>query len=494
MKNAILLSFVILFVFANCKKENATPSVQSVNQTPNEVMIGETAQLNCMAVDADGDLLNYSWSCNGGAFIGATTGNSVSWKAPDKEGQYVLKVTVSDGKSVAEKDITIVVKIPPGEVTGFVYFSGTTIPVSGVNVRIGALQSTTSSDGKFSIKANFGNQQVQATKDGFDSFTKNITISELTNQVIIELTTGTYTSKVSGYVKTESGIPISGIPVVLLNPDGKDSNLKTTTDASGYYQLPSVPQGTRTIHFKQVSHYGEKKEILFIANTDYPFSVVLFDYTIKNSQFVYEGRTYKTVIIGGKEWMAENLAYLPNVSPPTAGSATEPYYYVYGYSGTDVATAKQRDNYTVYGVLYNWPAAKAACPSGWHLPTDSEWTDLENYLIANGYNYDGTTTGNKIAKSLAATTNWDSYSVVGTIGNNLSLNNKCGFSALPGGYLCNNCDTKFFYDIGYLGKWWSSTESGTNRVGAWGVNSGYSGIFYLNDFKDYALSVRCVKD
>jgi uncharacterized protein (TIGR02145 family) len=64
----------------------------------------------------------------------------------------------------------------------------------------------------------------------------------------------------------------------------------------------------------------------------------------------------------------------------------------YDYNGTSVTDAKATDNYKTYGVLYNWPAAKAACPPGWHLPTDAEWTALENYLIANGYNYDGTTT------------------------------------------------------------------------------------------------------
>lgn len=79
---------------------------------------------------------------------------------------------------------------------------------------------------------------------------------------------------------------------------------------------------------------------------------------------VYDGRTYNTVIIDGKEWMAEKLAYLPSVSPLTTGSAITPHYYVYGYSGTDVATAKQQSNYTTYGVLYNCPAAKAACPPG----------------------------------------------------------------------------------------------------------------------------------
>jgi uncharacterized protein (TIGR02145 family) len=104
-----------------------------------------------------------------------------------------------------------------------------------------------------------------------------------------------------------------------------------------------------------------------------------------------DGHVYKTVTIGNQVWLAENLAYLPAISPSSAGSETEPYYYVYDYEGTDMASAKNNANYATYGVLYNWTAAMVACPPGWHLPTDAEWTELENYLIANGYNYDGTT-------------------------------------------------------------------------------------------------------
>ena len=47
---------------------------------------------------------------------------------------------------------------------------------------------------------------------------------------------------------------------------------------------------------------------------------------------------------------------------------------------------------------------KEFAPDGWHVPSDAEWTTLENHLIANSYNYDQTNTGNKIAKSMASNT------------------------------------------------------------------------------------------
>ncbi|MFN2380349.1 MAG: FISUMP domain-containing protein, partial [Bacteroidales bacterium] len=80
---------------------------------------------------------------------------------------------------------------------------------------------------------------------------------------------------------------------------------------------------------------------------------------------------YNWVRIGDQIWMAENLAYLPSVSPSSEGSETEPYYYVYAYDGSIVSEAKVTDNYNAYGVLFNWPAALTACPDGWHLPTDA---------------------------------------------------------------------------------------------------------------------------
>jgi hypothetical protein len=93
---------------------------------------------------------------------------------------------------------------------------------------------------------------------------------------------------------------------------------------------------------------------------------------------MHEGFDYETVQIGDQCWFSENCRYLPEVSPSNEGSETEPYYYVYDYQGTDVAAAKATSNYETYGVLYNWPAVmtEGICPSGWHIPSDGEFTEL----------------------------------------------------------------------------------------------------------------------
>jgi clan AA aspartic protease (TIGR02281 family) len=223
-----------------------------------------------------------------------------------------------------------------------------------------------------------------------------------------------------------------------------------------------------------------------------------------------DGNSYKWVKIGKQVWMAENLKYLPSVVGPATGSETIPYYYVYGYDGTNVNSAKNTNNYKTYGVLYNWTAAmanstssstnpsrvKGVCPTDWHLPSDAEWEQLEKYLSNNGYNYDGSigydeNPSSKIAKAMAATTHWGTSSNTGDVGNNLQLNNSSGFTALPGGY--RNIVGNFSF-IGNYGFWWSATENLTNYAWRRDMNYNYCNVSRYNVSKLLGFSVRCVRD
>ncbi|HAJ78132.1 MAG TPA: hypothetical protein DCO75_00030, partial [Fibrobacteres bacterium] len=108
------------------------------------------------------------------------------------------------------------------------------------------------------------------------------------------------------------------------------------------------------------------------------------------------------------------------------------------------------------------------------------------------YNWDGTTTGNKIAKSLAAKTDWVTYTdTTGEIGCDLTKNSNSGFSALPGGY--RSYDGSFFF-IGYIGYWWSATEY--NASIAWNRGLSFVGDYlYRGSFNlSYGFSVRLVRD
>ena len=206
-----------------------------------------------------------------------------------------------------------------------------------------------------------------------------------------------------------------------------------------------------------------------------------------------DGNVYQTVKIGNQVWTVENLrttkyndgSAIPLVTNDTAwGKLTTPGYCWYD---------NNIKNKSKYGALYNWFTidTKKLAPKGWHVPTDAEWIILENYLITNGYNWDGTTTDNKIAKSMAAKTDWKTDTGRGTIGHDLSKNNRSGFSALPGGY---RVDFGPFGNIGDLGLWWSASE--IDASSAFSRNLVYDNVRLLSyDLtKSCGFSVRLLRD
>jgi uncharacterized protein (TIGR02145 family) len=207
---------------------------------------------------------------------------------------------------------------------------------------------------------------------------------------------------------------------------------------------------------------------------------------------IRDGKVYNTVQIGTQCWVAKNLAYLPSVVSPFIGSETEPYYYVYDYVGTVVAEAKAAANYQTYGVLYNWTSSLTACPTGWHLPTNAEWTTLRTYVFSQSGFWCG---GGYIAKALAAKTDWNTDDGECTVGNNLADNNATGFSGLPGGSR-SAFETGSFSGIGLDGIFWSTTESSATY--AWYRGLQYSDASftppYLGHPKGDGYSVRCVRD
>ena len=196
-----------------------------------------------------------------------------------------------------------------------------------------------------------------------------------------------------------------------------------------------------------------------------------------------DSHPYNWVRIGNQIWMAENLAYLPAVNPLSSESYTEPSYYVYDYSGTDVALAKENTNYTTYGALYNWPAALIACPPGWHLPSDDELRQLEMALGMTQAQADATGwRGTDQGTQLKATSGWN---------NNGSGTNTSGFKALPSG---NRSHNGVFADIGNTGTWWSSIENGATKSCSRALNNINNNVNKYSDYKVDGFSVRCVKD
>lgn len=85
-------------------------------------------------------------------------------------------------------------------------------------------------------------------------------------------------------------------------------------------------------------------------------------------------RRYATVSLGGREWFAENLAWLPRVC---AAADSDCGIWVYGLDGGELDAARQSAAYRDHGALYSWRTAQTACPAGWSLPSDADWQALE---------------------------------------------------------------------------------------------------------------------
>ena len=187
-----------------------------------------------------------------------------------------------------------------------------------------------------------------------------------------------------------------------------------------------------------------------------------------------DGKIYNTSLIGTQCWMTQNLAYLPSVVGPGTSSETDPYYYVYGYNGTNVATAKANASYGTYGVLYNWPASTIACPTGWHLPNDAEWTTLSTYLGGEEV------AGGKMKES--GFTHWTDP--------NTGATNTSGFTALPAGW----CISGLFAFQVQRTTFWSATLGAPNPM-RWSIFYNGSGMYSDDGFdKSAGFSVRCINN
>jgi len=190
-----------------------------------------------------------------------------------------------------------------------------------------------------------------------------------------------------------------------------------------------------------------------------------------------DGNIYHTVTIGTQVWMVENLMTTrfndgTDINLVTGNESWENNSSS-GYSWYD----NDITNKTPYGALYNWFTAQRSnlCPTGWHVPTDTEWSTLEDYLGGTAV------AGGKLKE--AGITHWIDPNADGT--------NECGFTALPGG--SRHIDGTFD-GMGETAFWWTSTVY--NTYYAW-----YRYVYYSNSYVSRynwdarnGFSVRCVKN
>lgn len=228
-----------------------------------------------------------------------------------------------------------------------------------------------------------------------------------------------------------------------------------------------------------------------------------------------DGNVYNTLRIGQQCWMRENLrtTRYADGTPILAGESASTTIG-YWYYPMNVST-----NMHNYGLLYNWSAVmhgtagstanpsgvQGICPTGWHVPSDAECTQLFNYLKSQSQYWCGGD-NSQIGRSLAATVGWDESGLPGpcVVGNNdLSQNNATGFGALPAGFYDSSATITIgneYGGLGYVTFFWTATGTGTsygyNNIYYWGLHANYALVMHndLYDSDGEAQSVRCVKD
>ena len=195
-----------------------------------------------------------------------------------------------------------------------------------------------------------------------------------------------------------------------------------------------------------------------------------------------EGNLYKTVTIGTQQWMAENLKVSKYSDGTTIPNITDSSQWQNNTTGAWSYYNNDAANNAKYGKLYNWYAVsitsngnKNVCPTGWHVPTNAEWTGLTDYLGGESI------AGGKMKE--VDTTSWDNP--------NLDATNTSLFTGLPGG----SRDSIGNYNyIGRHGNWWSSTETYSNFIWTRLLFNHDGGAWRDFPNKEAGLSVRCLRD
>lgn len=191
-----------------------------------------------------------------------------------------------------------------------------------------------------------------------------------------------------------------------------------------------------------------------------------------------DGNIYQTINIGTQYWMAENLKSTHYTDGVSIANVTDNFTWsaltssAYCWFNNDETTYKN-----IYGALYNWYTlidTRKLCPSGWHTPTQTDWTNLISFLGGS------TVAGGKMKET--GTSHW--------LNPNTGANNSSGFTGLPAGHRISES----FRFLGEYGMWWSSTVSGDHSAWYLYLQYGSASIFSGTDYKTNGFSVRCIKD
>ena len=202
-----------------------------------------------------------------------------------------------------------------------------------------------------------------------------------------------------------------------------------------------------------------------------------------------DGNNFEFINYGTQDWAiedAEVVTYRDGTPIPQVTDATE-------WLNLTTGAWCYYDNDPTKGKLYNWFAvtdSKNIAPQGWHIADTWEWDILENYLIDNGYSWDGSTLHDGIAKSMSSTTGWSQGSAAGAPGNDQSSNNRSGFNAFPNG----NREGNNFGNVGMIATFWTTRSGQPTNARNVQITVGHPSIFSNRHYRQNGYPIRFIRD
>lgn len=206
-----------------------------------------------------------------------------------------------------------------------------------------------------------------------------------------------------------------------------------------------------------------------------------------NLVFDIDGNAYEIVTVDGQEWMKTNLKCSHYKNGDIIPSALTDLDWGSTLSGASAVYNNDPTKEFTYGKLYNWYAvtdSRGLCPTGWHVPSDAEWTSLILFLDpATNTTCSGCFQSTIAGGALKYTGNWNIP--------NTGASNASGLGFLGGG---DKLSTGGYLNLDNQGYYWSSTASGLNNAWYRRLSYNSTNVARLNDTKSDGFSVRCVKD
>lgn len=472
----IILSFIFIF---SCIKEdddeepNQLPSCEITSPaTGQQILKGETISISVEADDSDGSITEVRFFIDG---VGKGSDNSFpfnyDWNTNTESiGNHTIKAMSIDN-SGGETSNEITLELIQGGSSPIANFSSNTS--SGMAPLI-VLFTDQSTNNPSNWQWDFGDGGTSTESSPTHSYS---TEGSYTVALTVSNNYGSHTESKTDYIIVSGGGNTAPTALFTVSPSSGTTSTNFAFDASGSTDNEDPTSDlqvrwdfdgngswdtnwddgkTQSHQYGSDGTYTAKLEVKDTEGLtdEYTQSITVSNGGTGTFTDPRDGQIYATVDIGSQTWMAENLNY------------ETPNSWTYD---NDPA------NGDIYGRLYIWEEALTVCPSGWHLPTDEEWSTLRTFLGEG-------VAGGKMKET--GTTHWNAPNVAAT--------NSSGFTALPGGY--RNGYGGSFYHLGTIGYFWSATEYSSTSAWYYYLSNDGGWLQDGNHSKTHGSSVRCIKD